>query len=107
VLSGQLLLLLLLVNHGIGSLLETSFSGAFYAKVSSSLDCYCLQQEAVQTSRSAGCLTPINDKKAGRQCYPQFQSVEESNALRNWKANMAVRKRQQNYLSREPILNQL
>jgi hypothetical protein len=62
---------------------------------------FCLQEAPLQTSRSAGCLTVVRDEKKARKIYPQYQSVNESNALKNWKANMAERRRQQNYLSRE------
>jgi serine/threonine-protein kinase RIO1 len=62
---------------------------------------FCLQEATLQTSRSAGCLTVVREKKKASKVYPQFQSVNESNALKNWQANMAERRRQQNYLSRE------
>ena len=56
-----------------------------------------LQELAGDRPQSQGQLTVKYEKKTPN--HPKMQSVEESNALKNWQMHMRERRRQQDHLS--------
>ncbi len=62
------------------------------------LNVFCQEFGDVQPGPQ-GALTTKYEKKKTMSDHPKMQSVEESNALRNWQLRMMERKKQQGYLS--------
>ena len=63
-----------------------------------------LLQELTKADDFGGRPLSVKYEKKKKKDYPQYESVEESNALKNWQRRMLERRKQQGYLSSEWLI---